>query len=190
MSHDAFAQRGSSNEEAYFRNKEAGLVERLRGVFEATRTKEELGKTSGITNDDVLERLVKLSVSGELLTVFRLYPLVEIAWADGAYDKAESAAAIAAAIKAGAPANGEAVKRLEVWLREGPTEDGRAAWKLFASELCKVLKPDELDTFRNDLLKHAREVAEASGGVLGVFFNVSSGEHRVLESIRKALTVK
>ena len=53
MSHDAFAQRGSSNEEAYFRNKDAGLVDRLRSVFEAKRTKEELSKASGISNRKV-----------------------------------------------------------------------------------------------------------------------------------------
>ncbi len=190
MPSDAFSDRARSYEEGYFRNKDADLVNRLRSVFEAKRTREELSKVSGITNEQVLDRLVNLSLSGEMLTVFRLYPLVEIAWADGSFDKAEAEAVIHAAVKLGVPRESQAIKRLEEWLHRGPNEDARAAWRLFAAELCKVLNPKELAAFREDLLKNAKAVAEASGGLLGVFFQVSSGEHRVLEAITTALTHK
>lgn len=188
MPSDAFADRARSYEDGYFAQKDADVVAKLRGVFESKRTTEELSKTSGITNPEVLDRLLKLSLSGEMMTVFRLYPLVEIAWADGSFDKAESKAVLDAAVKHGASETGLSIKRLEEWLQKGPTPDARAAWRMFAAELCNVLTPDQLTAFRNDLLRDAKLVAEASGGVLGLFMTTSSGEHKVIEEITKALT--
>ncbi len=40
----------------------------------------------------------------------------------------------------------------------------------FAAELRKTLTPKELDGFRADLLRYAKTVAEASGGILGIVF--------------------
>ena len=189
MSSDQFAARGRGIEEGYFKTKDADLVDKLRKVFETKRDREGLSKASGITNDEVLDRLVNLSVKGELLTAFKLYPLVEIVWADGSFDKAESEAVISAAIKQGVPRDSESITRLKYWLENGPTEEGRAAWRMFAAELKKTLNPKELATFRDDLLKYAHSVAEASGGLFGVFMQVSPEEKRVIEAIQKALTV-
>lgn len=186
--YDAFRAREQSLEEAYFRKKDAELVEKLRKVFETRRTKEELRKATGITSDEVLDRLVNLSVTGEMLSAFRLYPLVEVAWADGSFDRREAAAVVNAAVRMGVPRDSEVLKRLEDWLHHGPSEDMRAAWRAYAAELRKSLSPAQLAEFRDDLLKYAREVSEASGGVLGVFFRVGSDEHRAIEEIRRLLS--
>jgi uncharacterized tellurite resistance protein B-like protein len=186
--YDAFRAREQSLEEAYFRKKDAELVEKLRKVFETKRTKEELRKLTGITSEEVLDQLVSLEISGELLSAFRLYPLVEMAWADGAFDTKEARAVLNAAAQMGVPKDSQVMQRLEYWLHNGPREDARAAWRAYASELRKTLSPKELAEFREDLLKHAKEISEASGGILGMFFQVSPQEHRVIEEIRKALT--
>jgi len=188
MSSDQFAARGRGIEEGYFKTKDADLVDKLRKVFETKRDKEGISKASGITNDEVLERLVNLSVKGEMLTAFKLYPLVEIVWADGSFDKAESEAVLSAATKLGVPPESDSIKRLKEWLERGPNEEGRAAWRMLASELKKTLNPQELATFRDDLLKYAHAVAEASGGLFGVFLQVSPEEKRVIEAIQKALS--
>lgn len=188
MTTDPFAARGRSYEEAYFRTKDADLVAKLRSVFQSDVDKESIRKATGITNEQVLDRLVKASVRGELLTAFKLYPLIEIAWADGAFDKREAEAVVSAAVKLGVPPEGEAIRRLREWLERGPTEDGRTVWKMYAAELCKTLSEKELATFREDLLKYAKSVAEASGGVLGIFMQVSPAEQRVIDGVAKALT--
>ena len=113
---------------------------------------------------------------------------MEIAWADGGVDKKEIAAVVKAAIQHGMPSEGEAVKRLEEWLHRGPTADGRTAWNMFAGELRTHLTREQLDTFRADLLKMANDVAHASGGILGIFFQVSPKAKRVLDGIAKALS--
>ena len=188
LSHDAFDDRRLAFEEGYFRTKDASTVEKLRKVFNTRKDKATLAKECGITSDQVLERLVALSIKGELLTAFKLYPLVEIAWADGSVDPRETKAVMEAAVRLGVPKDGTAIQKLGEWLQRGPTADGRTAWYAFAAELRKTLTPKELDGFRADLLRYAKTVAEASGGILGIVFQISPSEAAVLDKVAKALT--
>lgn len=186
--HDSFQERGRSLEEGYFRTQDSQLVDKLRSVFEAKLAKEQLTKATGVTNPEVLDRMIALNVRGEMAIAFKLFPLVEIAWADGSFDASESEAVINAAMKFGLASDSPAMGRLKEWLKRGPTPEGRAVWHMYAAELRKTLTPKELQEFRDNLLKHARAVAEASGGVLGLFFTESHSEKKVLTDIKKALT--
>jgi hypothetical protein len=188
LPNDAFDARRSGFETEYFHKKDAQMVEKLKAVFNRKLDREQLQKATGITNEEVIDRLLAVNAKGELLLAFRLYPLVEIAWADGRIDPKEAKAVIDAAIRLGVPAGGSALKALEDWLKRGPTTDGRTAWYAFAGELRKTLNPQELDTFRNELLDGAKAVAKASGGILGVAFEVSGNEQKVLDGIVKSLT--
>jgi hypothetical protein len=185
---DAFAARRAGLEAEYFHKKDADLVGKLKDVFGRKLEREELRKATGIKSDEVLDRLLALNAKGELLLAFRLYPLVEIAWVDGSIDKREIKAVIEAASALGVPPKSAALQTIEAWLERGPSEDGRLAWYMFAEELRKTLTPAELDKFRNELLAGAKAVASASGGILGVAFEISKKEERVLEQIAKALT--
>ncbi|MFO0828594.1 MAG: hypothetical protein U0572_10660 [Phycisphaerales bacterium] len=185
---DAFDARRRGFEEEYFRTKDAQLVDKLKRVFLSKLDKEELRKKANITNEEVLDRLVAINVRGELLTAFKLYPLVEIAWADGKVDDRETRAVLDAAVKFGVPREGAAIQGLEAWLKRGPTKDGRAAWHAFAADLRNTLTPEELGTFRKDLVRAAKTVAEASGGFLGMVFQISPAEERVLHALEQALT--
>lgn len=184
---DAFEARGSSFEEGYFRGKDADLVGKLQKVFKTKHDKDTLRRMTGITNEEVLDRLVAVQVSGEMLTAFKLLPLVEIAWADGRLDEREADAVIAAAIKHGIEPDSEALQRIKEWLKRGPNEESRKAWRMYAQELRKTLTPAELKTFRDDLFQTAKHIAELSGGVLNMFFNVSGREKEVLQKITDLL---
>lgn len=185
---DSFGSRRVGLEAEHFHRKDAELVGRLKAVFDRKLDREELRKTTGITNDEVLDRLLAVNAKGELLLAFKLYPLVEIAWADGAIHTREVSAVIDAAKKYGLPPHSAALQTLEAWLARGPTPDGRTAWYMFAEELRKSLPPEELNHFREQLLEGARAVAHASGGILGVAFEVSGNEKKVLAGIAKALS--
>src|SRR5262245_54759226 len=115
MSTDAFESRRSGFEAEYFKKKDAQLVEKLKSVFHRKLDREELKKASGMTDEVVLDRLIAANVKGELLMVFKLYPLVEIAWADGKIDDNEARAVTDAAIKSGMPPEGPAIKGLQDW---------------------------------------------------------------------------
>lgn len=185
--HDAFQARGNAFEEAYFRKKDAELVEKLRAVFQTKHEREELKRITGITSDEVLDRLMAVEARGEMLTAFKLLPLVEIAWADGTCDKKEAEAVVNSAIRFGIPADSLALQRIKEWLQRGPDPEARKAWYMYAQELRKVLSPDQLKAFRDDLLSTARQIASLSGGILDAFFTVSRAEDTVLKKITEAL---
>jgi len=184
----AFDDRGRALEEGYFHTRDAETIDKLKKVFQSKLDKEQIKAATGITNDEALDRLLKLNVRGELLTAFKLYPLVELAWADGSLDPKEADAVVYAATKLGLSRESEAMARLKQWLSQGPTPDGRTVWKMFAGELCKTLSPDELKAFRDHLVEQAKMVAESSGGILGTFLAVSGPEKKVIEAMTKALS--
>ena len=111
---DSFGSRRVGLEAEFFHKKDADLVGKLKKVFDRKLDREELRKATGIKSDEVLDRLIDVNAKGEMLLAFRLYPLVEIAWADGSVDKREAKAVINAAINLGVPPNSaalEAIKR-------------------------------------------------------------------------------
>lgn len=185
---DAFAARGQGLEAEFFHKKDADLVGKLKEVFGRKLDREELRKTTGIKSDEVLDRLLAVNAKGETLLAFRLFPLVEIAWADGSVDLREAKAVVDAAIKLGVPPNSAALATIEDWLKRGATEDGRLAWYMYANELRTVLSPAELDKFRNELLAGAKAVASASGGILGIAFEINKNEQKVLDKVAQSLT--
>lgn len=185
---DAFASRRVGLEAEHFHKKDAELVGKLKAVFHRQLDREELRKATGVKSEEVLDRLLAVNARGEMLLAFRLYPLVEIAWVDRKVDAREAKAVIDAAIRLGVPPMSAALEAIEDWLKRGPTEDGRAAWYMFAGELRKTLNRAELDGFRDQLLEGARAVASASGGFLGMAFEVSAKERSVLDKIATALT--
>ena len=188
FSQDPFEARRLGLEEEYFRTKDVALVQKLKTVFDAKTSEAEIRAATGITSQAVLDRLAALQMHGAVLAAFKLLPLVEIAWADGSVDAREAKAIIDSAIRSGVPREGPAIEQLEEWIKRGPAEDGRAVWKMYAEELRKTLSADELATFRDDLLGYAKAVAEASGGVLGMVFQISPSEQRVIDDISKRLT--
>jgi hypothetical protein len=185
---DAFEARRLGLEEEYFRSRDSQLVGKLKGVFNATVSKDELRQATGITDEGVLDRLVGANLRGEMLVAFKLYPLVEIAWADGHVDRDERKAVIDAAIKSGVPRDAETIKHLDEWLSRGPTDEMRKVWRMYATQLKSRLTADELAVFRKDLLSYAHHVAEASGGILGMVWQTSPAERAVIDELTTFLS--
>jgi len=91
MTKDIFDARRKSFEEEFFRKKDAQLVDKLKVVFHQTLDKETIRQRTGVTDEYVLNNLVALNLSGDSMAAFNLYPLIEVAWADGQVDERESA---------------------------------------------------------------------------------------------------
>ena len=96
MSKDIFQKREIYLEEEYFRKKDFDLLDKLKAVFQKKVDKESIRKATGVTNEQVLDRLVEMQLNGELMGAFQLYPLVEIAWADGDLSESEAKSVLAA----------------------------------------------------------------------------------------------
>jgi hypothetical protein len=183
---DAFKQREKSFEAEFFQKQERKLIDKLRETLQQKQTREELEQLTGIRDPKVLDTLIAMNVAKDTFAAFALYPLVEIAWADGEVDVKERLAFLAAAAEHGLSPGMPAHAALEGFLKTKPSDDARKAWYLWAAELNRTLDPGERLKVREGLIKRARAVAEATGGFLGLGSKVSSNEQLVLDAIEKA----
>jgi uncharacterized tellurite resistance protein B-like protein len=188
MAEDAFERRRKSLEEEFFARREHHLVEKLRRQLEKEQPRETLKQITGIQDESVIDTLVALHVDRDTLAAFALYPLVEVAWADGEVDERERQAFLAAAAELGLSPGTPGHDALREFLRESPREEARKAWFAWAAELKRKLDPSERQQVREGLLRRARAVAEASGGILGLGRRISAGEQKVLTAIEQALS--
>jgi hypothetical protein len=176
---------GSSLEDAFFLQQDRALIERLAELRKMAESKEVLAKVSGITNQEILERLVAMNVRPETLTALALVPLIEVVWADGEVDDDERRAVLEqAASQRIAPGSSE-YELLERWLSHRPEDDLMRAWQHYAQGLCEHLSSSQRDVLRRELSRGLRKAAEASGGFLGLG-KISSREKEVLERIESA----
>jgi uncharacterized tellurite resistance protein B-like protein len=186
MSDEPLDKRRKAFEEEFFQKHNRKLAEKLRATLEQKQTREELAKITGIQDAEVLDTLMAMNVAKDTFAAFVLYPLVEIAWADGSVDEKERKAFLAAAAEHGIEPGSPAHAALEEFVKETPRTDARKAWYAWAAELNRTLDGSERRKVRDGLVKRARAVAEASGGFLGVTSKISANEQKVLDAIERA----
>ena len=185
----AFERRERAFEAEYFSRKDAELIDKLKAVFHKKIDKQSICTATGVTDEQLLDRLVELNLDGELMAAFNLLPIIEVAWADGAVDEREVRAVLSAAEQHGLSPGSKAYAMLETRLREGPSKDARKIWFHYAETLRKILSPSQIEQFRKDLLEVCWHVAETSGGLLNLAFKVSANERNVIDAVERALTV-
>jgi len=171
-------------EDLFYQRQDQYMVEKLRRMKEAQETKENLAKVSGIENESVLEKLVELNVRPETLASLAIVPLVEVAWADREISEKEKAAVLKAAKVSRWAKEMEDYQMLDRWLEKRPSEELLAAWIVYMQGLSEKLTPAEKNDLKAELLGHAKQIAEASGGFLG-FGKISEAEEKMLRKLEK-----
>ncbi len=186
MSKNALEERENALEEQFFKNQNEALLQKLKAAKQKEATFEELKRITGIQTPAVLEQLVDMKIGASAALVLSLYPLVEVAWADGAVQPNERQVILDEASKAGISLQSEGGELLEQWLSRPPPPSWHGQWVDYVKALGAGMTPAQRDTLKTELLGRARKVAEAAGGILGLGFAVSSGEKAVLEALEKA----
>jgi hypothetical protein len=179
-------KRRASLEEAFYLEEDRKLIEKYRELQKMEENKRNLAQVSGIHNEAVLKKLVELDVRAETLASLATVPLVEVAWADGEVDEKEKQAVLRAAGKIGHKKGIVDHVLLDQWLTRKPKVELLVAWENFVKGLCEVMPETELTALRDELLAHAREVASASGGFLGLTSKVSDEEEKMLQRLSAA----
>jgi hypothetical protein len=182
---DSLAFNRRRMEEAFFRQQDKILVERQKELQKMEETKEALKAASGVLNDAVLEKLVELGIRPETLAPLSIIPLIQTAWADGSVSREEADAVLTAADRSGIKIGTIENDLLREWLSTRPSEQMIDAWKHYLGGLVEKLTAPERDTLKSEILGHARRVAEASGGLLGIG-KISRDEKKVLDEIEAA----
>ena len=186
MSHNSLDERRLALEEQFFAKHDAELVAKLKVSATQQATKAELQKLTGIANSQLLDVLASLNVGGAATLVMSLFPIVEVAWADGVVDAKEHAIIDALAKAMGVDAQSPAHHYLDTWLKEKPEQKWHDLWAAYTKELSSKLSASDRELLKATVLDRARSVAEISGGFLGLAFRVSKAEQNVLDKLAAA----
>jgi len=186
MSDDIMGDRRSALEAEFFRKQDAALLKRLQETSDAKQRKEAFAAASGIKDEAVLDKLVAMNISADTLTALSLVPLVTVAWADGEIDDKERSAVLSGAAASGIRPSDVSYAMLEQWLRTRPPAELLSTWKAYIGALTPTLSPDARQSLKNGLISRARDVAEATGGFLGLGRKVSDAESNVLKDLERA----
>lgn len=167
-------------EDRFFFAESIVLKDQLARLKQKEESVEALAKVSGIVNTNILKELVALNIRPEILSALCLVPIIEVAWADGTIEEKERQAILEGARKNGFEEDHEILKE---WLQRKPDKTLMDAWMAYMSGFCEIIGKESLASLKADILEHARMVAEASGGFLGLTNPVSEMEKAVLDSI-------
>ena len=185
-----FGDREKAMEDAYFRDENAKLLEKLRHKANLDEIAVELGHKLQIDNPDLLQKVRDLGITVETAPAFFIAPLVQVAWAEGKVSKAEHAAVLRLARRRGVDPASASYRQLEEWLKTRPSD------ALFDTsvEVLKVaygvLPLKEREDRIREVVQACHEVAEASGGLgrlLGLGDGVSGVEEATLDDITRTL---
>ena len=183
---DAFDDRRKALEDQFFKQQNDAALQKMKDQQARAATKDEIQRLTGIANPVVLDALSNLKLGGAAVMVMSMFPLVEIAWADGKVDDKERRIVLQQAENVGIGQGSEAALLLAQWLDEKPELSWQTLWADYVKALCAKMKPDDKALLKATVLGRARVVAEASGGFMGLAFRMSEAEKKVLEKLELA----
>lgn len=174
-------------EDLFFYRMNRELQDRHRELARMEHNRRSLSEVSGITGKAILDRLLEVGITPEVLATLAVLPLAEVAWADGRVQKAERDAVLSGAASFGM-ARGEVDSAiLEQWLRRRPPRQLREAWTTYISGLCEGLSPAQRRVLADKLVCRARDVAQAAGKILGIGSGIAAAEKAALARMEEAI---
>ncbi|MEK6299855.1 MAG: hypothetical protein AABO41_03965 [Acidobacteriota bacterium] len=186
-SRDSFTDFRRSQEEEYFRKREAELLAKMKQRLRLEAERKELADVIGVADEDVLGHLQELGFTRDTVLLLYIVPLVAVAWADGAIASRERDQIFEVARLRGIESGSTAYDQLAAWLNKPPPEEFFREALRIISILLRSLPPEEQEAGKRDLVSYSTLVASASGGILGVGSKISSAERAVIESIAAEL---
>jgi len=187
MSEQSLADVGRTLSNSFCEGLDRSAIQKA--IEERTRSldpKQAIKAIWGVSDEAVIEKLADLGLEVETVAAICLTPLVEVAWADDKVDDKERSAVLEAATQYGLSQGDVSYLLLEGRLRERPGQLLFETWKDYVGLLAESFDQNTMSTLRSELMNRARQVAEASGGILGLGSKVSKHEQQVLEKLEKA----
>lgn len=175
-------------EEAFFSDQNKKLLDKMRQAKELEERRAALRAVVPNADEEFLDHLLALGIEAETALALVLIPLVAVAWADGHLDSREREAISRAAEERGVEPGTPAHTLLETWLKSQIDPNLLDTWKRHARPLWATLDEADRAVMQERMVGMARDVAEASGGFLGIGSKVSDEERAVLDDIERTLT--
>jgi DNA polymerase III epsilon subunit-like protein len=155
----------------------------LIGVISRERSLKELAAASGIDDHDLVVRLHDAGFDAESLPALMLAPIAMVAWGSGYVSEYESRVASHAIFHSEVSEHPAAMSVLRDWLQERPDKSLMTLWHDFATARLSRVSPSTKAEILDRRHSQAKEVALASGGILG-FGSICDGEQLVLDQIQ------
>lgn len=183
---DAFEDRRRVLEEEFFKKQNEALLKKMKDAAQRAATRDELRTLTGIAQEHLLDALSTLKVGSSAALVISMFPLIEVAWADGKVSEVERKVLLEQANSLGIKTGTPAANFLAQWLEERPDASWEKLWFEYVGAVCEKMPADDKALLKAEVMGRARHVAEASGGVLGLGWQVSSAEQKVLDTLSQA----
>lgn len=185
MSQVTLEERGRALEDQFYEKENQQKLTAMKDKLDTQRSRDELRKASGMTDDAVLDKLVGLGLNAKTIAALSLVPLISVAWADGEIQDNERVAILQGAHGKGLEESTDGYQLLQSWLSKPPSEDLFTAWEAYIKALASQLNEEQNRLLKNQIVGFAKMVAAAAGGILG-FGKVSGAEEKVLHRIEGA----
>lgn len=182
-----FEEIAKGREEAYFRQKEAELIEQLRQRFHQQQDRERLAEEVGVHDEPILKAFEELGFTRETVMILHLVPLVQVAWSDGSVTEAERAKIHEMAALQGVTPGTPGYLMLENLLHTRPSDRAfDVCWRIIRAMLA-AWPEEKRRAFEASLPAYATEVASVAGGLLG-FRSISAEERTALRRVAREIT--
>src|SRR5688572_21908661 len=158
MPRDAFHDRERAEEAAYFGQRDAVLIEKIRARAKLGEIAVAMAAKLKVDDPELLNRIVDLGVTPDNAAAFLLSPLVEIAWADGHVSKAEHDAIVGMATARGVAPDSSDMAQLLQWLKVEPSLPLYGAALDTIKLGLSVLPADEADKRASAMVAACRQV--------------------------------
>jgi hypothetical protein len=178
-------ERGRALENQFYDKENKEKLAAMKTKLDSQRSKDELRKVSGMSDEAVLDKLVGLGLSANTIAALSLVPLIQVAWADGQIQDNERTAILQGAHGKGLEQGSDGYELLQSWLRRQPADELFQAWEAYIKALASQLNDEQNRLLKNQIVGFAKMVAAAAGGILG-FGKVSGSEEKVLHRIEDA----
>ena len=185
MSEVTLQDRERALENQFYEKENQEKLAAMKLKLDTQRSKDELRKASGMTDDTVLDQLVALGLRSNTIAALSLVPLIQVAWADGEIQDNERTAILQGAHGKGLEEGSDGYELLQNWLKRQPGDDLFTAWEAYIKALASQLNDEQNRLLKNQIVGFAKMVAAAAGGILG-FGKVSASEESVLHRIEAA----
>ncbi len=182
---DALEERGKALENQFYDKENKEKLGAMKEKLDTQKSKDELRKASGMTDDSVLERLVHLGLNAKTIAALSLVPLIQVAWADGTIQDNERTSILQGAAGKGLEHGTDGYQLLDTWLSKRPDDELFVAWEAYIKALASQLNDEQNRLLKNQIVGFAKMVAASAGGILG-FGKVSATEEKVLARIEAA----
>ncbi len=190
MTKDIFRDRERGEEQAYFRQEDARLIEKLRQKARLSEIAHALAEKLQADEPALLERIQKLGVTLDTGSAFILAPLVEVAWVDGEVSDAERDKILDIAKQRGVVPGSADYRQLLDWLAHRPSDEVfRTALEAIRIGL-SVLPPHEAEQRIATIIKACEDVAHSAGVIAELLHldGVTYAESALIAEIRRHLS--